>query len=418
MELDLLPEQVNQRIEEIGSAELVVGMPTSSPDQIGGVIDTIRNSLSTAQVASLTLVIPAEALAPDEWSRAAEQTDGPLRFVPLMASLAGRLPALADRLSDVYRAVFAIGRRLDSKACAVIGSDLEAFNPDWICRLVQPVMEKNFDLVLPSYARQRFDGLLTSSVLYPLTSALYGKRIRWPLAADLGLSARMMDSFLTPDPRAIASGRRGPPTWMTTAAVCGDFEVCETQVDLRVPATREPTDLSTSISYVLGPLFLDMEYHASYWQQIRNSQPVPVFGRGAAHPEGADEVDIRPMVDGFQLAFGNLQEVWGLVLPPATLLELKKLTRQPLDKFRLADQWWARIVYDFALAHRLRVLNRDQLLRALTPLYRAWLASYALEVQSLHAADVERRLERLCLAYESEKSYLVSRWRWPDRFSP
>jgi hypothetical protein len=26
--------------------------------------------------------------------------------------------------------------------------------------------------------------------------------------------------------------------------------------------------------------------------------------------------------------------------------------------------------------------------------------------------------ERLCVAFERQKAYLLSRWRWPDRFSP
>ena len=31
---------------------------------------------------------------------------------------------------------------------------------------------------------------------------------------------------------------------------------------------------------------------------------------------------------------------------------------------------------------------------------------------------IESRLERLSRAYEASKTYLVSRWRWPDRFNP
>jgi hypothetical protein len=34
------------------------------------------------------------------------------------------------------------------------------------------------------------------------------------------------------------------------------------------------------------------------------------------------------------------------------------------------------------------------------------------------AMSPARRLESLSLAYEAGKSYLVSRWRWPDRFNP
>jgi len=40
------------------------------------------------------------------------------------------------------------------------------------------------------------------------------------------------------------------------------------------------------------------------------------------------------------------------------------------------------------------------------------------EVRDLEASAVEARVERLCRAFESSKPYLISRWRWPDRFNP
>ena len=54
----------------------------------------------------------------------------------------------------------------------------------------------------------------------------------------------------------------------------------------------------------------------------------------------------------------------------------------------------------------------------MTPLYLGWAASYAQDLKVTGAASPEQRLERLSLAYEAGKSYLVSRWRWPDRFNP
>jgi len=32
--------------------------------------------------------------------------------------------------------------------------------------------------------------------------------------------------------------------------------------------------------------------------------------------------------------------------------------------------------------------------------------------------DVERRVQQLSMVYEAQKPYLISRWRWPDRFNP
>jgi hypothetical protein len=97
---------------------------------------------------------------------------------------------------------------------------------------------------------------------------------------------------------------------------------------------------------------------------------------------------------------------------------LAKLSRLPQDQFRMPDELWARIVYDFALGHRLRTISRDHLLRAMTPLYLGWVASYALQLGPHGTAEAGRLAGRLAAAFESAKPYLVSRWRWPDRFTP
>jgi hypothetical protein len=88
----------------------------------------------------------------------------------------------------------------------------------------------------------------------------------------------------------------------------------------------------------------------------------------------------------------------------------------PQEAFRVADSLWARIVYDFVLAYRLRTINRGHLLGALTPLYLAWVASHLILVQS--GVPPERHIEDVAQAFETDKPYLVSRWRWPDRFNP
>ena len=82
----------------------------------------------------------------------------------------------------------------------------------------------------------------------------------------------------------------------------------------------------------------------------------------------------------------------------------------------MSDSLWARTVYDFLLAYRLRTINRGHLLGALTPLYLAWVASHILLARS--GVDPEKHVEEVALAFETDKAYLVSRWRWPDRFNP
>jgi hypothetical protein len=127
--------------------------------------------------------------------------------------------------------------------------------------------------------------------------------------------------------------------------------------------------------------------------------------------------DVQSMIDSFHLAEANLQEIWSLVLPPQTRLELKRLSQLPSSEFAMTPSLWARIVYDFVLAFHLRTLNRGHLLGAMTPLYLAWVAAH-LRASEHDPASASLALEHMAAAFETEKSYLVSRWRWPDRFNP
>jgi hypothetical protein len=171
------------------------------------------------------------------------------------------------------------------------------------------------------------------------------------------------------------------------------------------------------MSSVLGPLFANMEVNASCWQRTRGSTPVPEFGSPLPVLHETGNVDIERMVETFRLGNRDLREIWGMVLPPATLFELSKLARLAPEQFRLPEDLWARIIFDFALAHRLRTINRDHLLRSLAPLYLAWVASYARELDA-GASSAEQTIDRVALAFEAAKPYFISRWRWPDRFNP
>jgi hypothetical protein len=209
-----------------------------------------------------------------------------------------------------------------------------------------------------------------------------------------------------------------PLASLTPAALCDNLPVCEVHVGARVYPPTDWANISSLVAQVLGPIFLDMERNAIFWQRTRASAPVPTIGQPLAVSQDTGNVDVSRFVESFQLGNRDLQEIWGLILPPATLFELRKLSHLPVEQFNLPDELWSRIVYDFALAHRLRTINRDHLLKSITPLYLAWVASYAQDLGKYGEVASEQRLERLSAAFQSSKSYLLSRWRWPDRFNP
>jgi hypothetical protein len=69
-----------------------------------------------------------------------------------------------------------------------------------------------------------------------------------------------------------------------------------------------------------------------------------------------------------------------------------------------------RLIYEYALAHRQKKLDRDHLMQSLVPLYLGRTASFVLEMRESNALEVEERIEQLCTAFEAEKPYLLARW--------
>lgn len=320
-------------------------------------------------------------------------------------------------LAAAYERLSEIANRIGVDACVILSPDLAAFDAQSIQSLVEPVLDKRADLSMPLYAISKYEGLLNSSILYPFTRSLYGRRIRYPLGPDFAVSTTLLARLSRAHPRASQVEEEQAPVWPGTEAVVGNSATAQVHLDGRHGTQNESLDLTTVLSRLAGSLFADADKHAVVWQRIRGSQPGLTIGAPRMGSESKD-VDVRPMIEAFKLASRNLQEVWGLVLPPVTLLEIKRLSRVAPEQFRITDNVWSRIVYDFALAYRLRTLSRVHLLGALTPLYLGWVASYAQEIARADAAAAEQRIEKLAKTYEEEKGYFVSRWRWPDRFNP
>ena len=416
-----------QESSEIGHTDLLMAIPAPLRSEL--LTPTVEKLLQACKLLSapcqIVLALPAET-AQDVPAQLTEThtelaSEGPLRYVnyPLSVAVPGAIPWLPN--AATYREIARLATKLEARACTVLGTDpgftRASLTPEKLTLLVDPGIEGGFDLVMPLYTTQAFDDMVNKSILYPLTRTLYGHRVQNPLGTELQMSSKLFP-LLSAYAFSDSSQQQGRLPWLATIAVSKNLKICQVQLGARRPSSSDGIELSDALAQLAGPLFLDMEDNAPFWQRIRSSHDAPIFGAAAASTDPADPVDVRPMVEAFQLGERNLREFWALILPPATLLELKKLSRLSPDEFHMPDTLWARIVYDFALAHRLRNIHRTHLFGALTPLYLGWVASYAVEINQSGIAAAQQRVEQLARTYESEKPYLLSRWRWPDRFHP
>ena len=417
MEVDSIPQQTQDKAAQIDSADLVVGLLAGlNQDNIALLCEGLRALPGSPRI----VVLHSDPVGntPTQNSQSAEGNSS-LSLLPWSVLAPDPAGTPMQSISVACQSLFAVTEKMGARACCLVASEMESVMPQWVCQLVQPLLESDFDLVVPYFAPRKLQGLLNSSIVYPLTRSLYGKRIHNPLGPDVGVSRRLAQKILENTRNANAGSiQTHPLASLTPAAVCDNLQICQVRVGARLYPPMDWVNMSSLLAQVLGPIFIEMERCAAHWQRTRGSVSVPVRGEPVSPSQETGTLDMNRMVETFQLGVRDLQEIWGLVLPPATLFELRKLSRLTTDEVKMPDELWARIVYDFALAHRLRTINRDHLLRSMTPLYLAWVVSYARELDAARATTVEQRIERLALAYEAAKPYFISRWRWPDRFNP
>jgi glucosylglycerate synthase len=424
MQTEAAQPEVQQKIDALGAADIVVGIPSfNNAATIGHVVRAVHQGLRQYFPESRSVIINSDGGSSDGTPALVMESaaaDGEVLQVPHELTPVQKLstPYLGvPGKGSAIRNVFQLARRLGAKACAVVDSDLRSITPEWIRLLVEPVLEQGYDFVAPYYVRHKFEGTITNSIVYPMIRALYGKRIRQPIGGEFCFSPVMLDRYLAQNVWETDVARFGLDIWLTTEALISGARSCQVVLGAKINDPKDPaSDLSTVLAQILGAMFTEMDRHTAVWQKARGSTPVLVLGGASQVETEPVKVDVEKMIDSLRLGFKNLFEIWSMVLPPGSLLELRKQAQRPPGEFRMADELWARIVYDFAVAHHFRTINRDHLLRAFTPLYLGWVASFVMEMETADASQVEARIENLCLRYEAQKPYLISRWRWPDRF--
>ena len=296
-------------------------------------------------------------------------------------------------------------------ACLVLGPEAHSLQPSALRALADSVLGGGADLGVPDYHLSPREGLFNSALLYPLSRALYNGQPRFPLALDLAVSRRLADRLVAVAQKA--SSIADTVLWPVAEAAVAGMRIEQVDGGPRTLPSPATGDLNTLLAQIGGSLFADIEAKAAFWQRSRPNQPAL---SNATPVRDGEPADVQSLIEDFRVANTNLREIWSLVLPPQSLLGLKKLSLLDAPAFRMPAALWARMVYDFVLAFRLRTLNRGHLLGALTPLYLAWVASHLLVIES--GVPPEQHVEETAAAFEAEKPYFVSRWRWPDRFNP
>ena len=396
-----------KRIEEIESADILVAIPCYNTERtIAHVIQMVTHGLSKHYRDRRCVIFIADGGSTDDTREVVKE----FQIKPWQEKVVSIYWGPAGK-GSALRSVFEAATWLKVQACAVVDSDLRSITSNWVRYLLDPVLEKGYQFVAPVYVRHKYDGTITNNIVYNLTRALYGRRIRQPIGGDFAFSRDAAKFYHEQDVWDTDVARFGIDIWMTTNAITQGFKICQSNLGVKIHDTKDPGfHLGPMFRQVLWTVFSLMERHESYWKDIKGSEPLEVFGyTGQIEPEPV-KIDLGSMIENFKIGFQQFSPLWKEIFCKQCFGEIRKTARLEPPEFHLSTDAWIRILYELAATFHGWTVNRNKLIDLVTPLYYARVASFVRQSWEMSTQEAEDLVEEQAQRFEERKEYLVKMW--------
>ncbi|MFO7986575.1 MAG: glycosyltransferase [Desulfatiglandaceae bacterium] len=397
----------SKRVEEIESADILVGIPCYNNEAtITHVIQMVSHGLAVYYKGMRSVIFVADGGSTDDTREMAKE----FQLKPWQEKLVSIYRGPGGK-GTALRSLFEAANRLRVRVCAMVDSDLRSITPEWVKFLLDPVLEKDYQFVAPVYVRHKYDGTITNNIVYNLTRALYGKRIRQPIGGDFAVSRDLARFYIEQDVWNTDVARFGIDIWMTTSAITQGFRICQSNLGAKVHDAKDPGQhLGPMFRQVLSALFTQMERYESYWKRIQGSEPVETFGfEGYVEPEPV-QVNLEGMIEQFKAGYGHFSPLWKTIFCKDSFLQIQNTAKMEAGDFHLPTDSWVQILYELAATFHLWEINRMKLLDVMTPLYYARVASFVRQTWDMSSREAEALVEEQAAKFEENKQYLITVW--------
>jgi len=394
-------------MEEIRNADVLVGIPCYNNEKtITHVIQMVTHGLDKYYRNLKNVIFIADGGSTDDTREAAKE----FQIKPWQEKIVSIYRGPAGK-GSALRSVFEAATRLQVRACVVVDADLRSITSDWVHYLLDPVLNRNFQFVAPVYLRHKYDATITNNIVYNLTRALYGKRIRQPIGGDFAFSKEVAEFYTKQDVWDTDVARYGIDIWMTTTAITQNFKTCQSNLGVKVHDAKDPAEhLGPMFRQVLYILFSLMERFESYWKTIKGSEPVETFGYTDSIEPEPITVNLEELVDKFKTGFQQFSSLWKEIFSDNCFAEIQKASELSPRDFHLPANIWVQLLYELAATFHAWARNRFKIIELVTPLYYARVASFVRETWDLTSEAAEKVVEEQALQFEEQKDYLLQIW--------
>ncbi|RMD90558.1 MAG: glycosyltransferase [Calditrichaeota bacterium] len=402
-----LRQPTRRRLERLGQADILVGIPCfNNESTIAHVIKTVENGLSLHFPECRCVVMVADGGSVDDTREEAEE----LEHSPWIERIICIYRGIPGKGSGV-RAIFEAANLLRTRACVLFDADLRSITPDWVKCMVDGIFHDSYDFIAPYYIRYKYDGTITNNIVYNLTRALYGYRVRQPIGGDFAFSKKMIEKYIAQDVWETDVARFGIDIWLTTTAIVNKAKIAQAQLGVKIHDVKEPAEaLAPMFNQVVFTLFSLMEEHEHVWKKVKGSHPTPIIGIPLKVEPQPFTINVPELIEEFKIGYLNYKEVWKKIIAPQNWQIIEDLYSKEDSDFLMNIESWAIILYDLAAAFHHWRGNRRLMVRLMTPLYFARVASFVNQTLNMSNEETEALVEEQAEIFEKNKDYLIARW--------
>jgi len=427
-----LTSKTIEEVKKIQKSDILVGIPSyNNEDTIGHVIKAARLGLTKYFPKHKSVIVNSDCGSTDNTRKIARnhlQDYKELESILIAHEMHPYSRSLHTPISEMvtsfrgtpgkgkaFRRIFEIADELKVKVLVVVDSDLRSITPEWIQLLAGPVLFKDYDYVAPLYTRHKYDGTITNSIIYPLTRALYGKKIRQPVGGEFGFSFNVLQDYLKKDIWDTDVAYYGIDIWMTTVALANSFKVCQSFLGAKIHNPKSVATLAPMFKQIIGTIFSLIEENQEKWKKIKKSETLPTFGfQARVIPEEVSQ-DFNDLFQRFHRGLRKFDCIWQEILKKENHRELAKIVHLSRKDFCFPNHLWAKILYDYIIFyHKFRNVFMEMslplVLESMIPLYFGFISSYVLKTKEMSNQEAEKEIEKICLEFEKIKPYLVEHW--------
>lgn len=378
--------------------DIVVGISTRNcAGTVAGVMAKVDEGLARHFPDRPGLIVVSDGFSTDGTRDIASAT--PTKAEKLVVTEKGKLGK-----GSAIRTTFEIANSRGAAAVALVDGDLTSIRPDWIDRLVGPIVNGR-DLVVPYYLRHRYDGVITNQIAYPLTNVLFGLGVRQPIGGEYGLSRRLIDLLLE---HPLFPAEFGIDIFITLVAGAEGTEIVEAVLGVKEHESTkqyaDPEELLVPMFYqVVGTLFRLIKHYRAYIEKVDGIKRIERIGE-------PPDVHPSPLIVDKERVYAQFRAKYEeFVQGKASFLaelepELARVYALSLDEFSFPLDLWVRAVYlainAFARSEDLHILD------ALRVLWQGRFLSLVRETEGMTDEEAEAYIQGQCDVFSRYRSML------------